>query len=288
MTDAEAEAERKSIEDELATEKGIDPKTGKPIAKEPVAQEEEEPVKEPEEKPKEEEDGEPAKEEKSDEEEADEGQKPAKERTQRYIPLPKFQELKKSAAEKDAEIARLKGEIDRSNTEKARDAKIKAYAEKHSMTEEAVRDLFAINEPEKPQEPAKPAVEPAVDKTADQKKQEAETAYTTELAGLLEEVPEAKGHEDEIRKAAFKKGNETKSLYEIFHREIKPSIIPKKKTGEQSRGAAGRESDKAPDFEKIQSDLASGKTGVLDKLSGEEQDKYFAWIEKKGSRYTRP
>lgn len=289
MSDEDAKKELDEINAKIAEEKGLDPKTGEPLDKkiDPPQEEEPEDKKKKEESPKEEEDkDEPADDKKLEEE----GDEPAKERKSRYIPLSKYQDTKKtleaSNAKKDAEIAELSKKLADIDTAKARDAKVKAYAEKHGKTEEEVRELLEIQDVPAPEAPKKTDA-PAVELSAADKKAAAESAFKTELDGLIEELPEAKDHADKVRELAFKKGNETKSLYEIFMREIKPELPSKKKTGESGRGAAGRESGKTPDFAKIAADIKANKPGVLEALNGEEQDAFFDWADKNGSRYTR-
>lgn len=290
MTDEEAKKEHEDIQAEIAREKGIKPdaeeEKDEPDDKEPAAEKEEQ------EKDQEEEDedkDEPADD--DEDEDAEPEKKPeVRERTSRHIPLPKYQELKRTSKEaldaKDAKIAELQEELTKSATTKAVAEDVKAHAEKYGMTEEAVYDLLKIAHKANPVDPA---IAETVKKAAViAKKQEAEDSFKAELAELVKDFPEASEQADKIRQSAFKEGNLSKSLHTIYLREVKPTISVKKKTGEASRGAPGRDTKSGElDFAKIAADLKANKPGVLDGYSGEDQDKIFDWMNKNGSRYQR-
>jgi len=106
-----------------------------------------------------------------------------------------------------------------------------------------------------------------------------EQGFQKELKALSKEDQAIKEHEEELREMAFSEEYGGLSLYEIFHRHLKPTLQPKKKTAEGSRGGARSTGTTYTDQE-IAADPA-----LQEGLSDEEFD---AWTERmaKGSKAT--
>jgi hypothetical protein len=284
MSDAEAKKEYEEIQAELAGKKGetiIEPEE---IEKE-VEKEEE---KEPEEKD-EDTDDDKSKDQIEEDEESEELDSTLLTRKPRTL-LAKLQETKRIAKEeaekKDREIADLRTKLETRETAEKMADDIKKYAEKHGKSEEEVMDLVAMMQKGMTKDDkAKPIIEKA---EVLLKKEEAKEAFENEFSGLLEEFPETKDVKDAIRKEAYKEKNLDKSLYEIYLRYVKPIVIPKRKTGESSRGGQDRGNSKGEiDFAKIAENVKNNIPGALKDLTGEQQDKLFDWMQKNGSRYSR-
>lgn len=298
MTDEEAKKEHDDIVKEIAREKGItidedeDEKKDKEGDENDNDEKEEKEEKEPD--AAEEEESEDEEDELDDEDEVDEedeDSKPTPVRKPKSL-LAKLQETKRKAreesAEKDKKIAELSLMVEEGKTAKAMEDDIKEYAEKFGMPVEQVKDQFSILS--KHFAKSKNEANPVLDKAAILiQKSEAKEAFENEFSDLTTEFPETKGLKEKIKAEAYKDSNLNKSLYEIYLRHVKPTITVKKKTGEGSRGGAGRgEAANAPlDFNKIAENVRNNVPNALKGLSGEDQDKLFAWMEKSGSRYTR-
>ncbi len=231
----------------------------------------------------------------AEDDDSDEGAKSRKPPTRegRAVPVAKYQELKRTSreklnaandalSEKDRKIAELNEKLAATQTTDEMKKKVKDYAEKHGKTEEEVIELLQLL-PKATLDPETKAAERRVQLQA--KKAEAEEAYQNELQELLRETPEAKDQAEAIRKAAFKDKNLTKSLYEIFHREIKPGLTSKK-TAETSRPSR-RDNAGEPDYKKIMEDLNKNVPGAMDGLTEKQLDTLFDLMDKTGSRYTR-
>lgn len=299
MTEDEAQKEVDEINADIARSKGIDPETGEKLGapKDPAEPKEEEEETEPDadpkkpkrEAPEKESDAEDEEDEDLDEDE-DEDDSPKK-RTADRIPLKKFQQYKAKSRE---EIAGMKNQIDdltsklsEATTKKEIGGEIKAFAEKFDMPEEAVSELILLAaKATKGTATLDPDTLKAVKEAqVIGKKQEAEKAFEAEFSDLIKDNPDAEEARAQIRKEAYKDGNLDKSLFEIYHRFVKPEVVPKKKTGEASRGA-NRDGVKTIDFAKIAEDVRNNVPGALANLSGEQQDKLFEWMETNGSRYS--
>lgn len=300
MSAEDAQKEHDDIQAEIAKEQGIDPETGKPLAKDKAeehrdpADEDEDPTKDPADppkKPKDDKDPEDPEEDEDDPEDEDpEGRKP-----KQRIPLSKLQDFKKKSrqeketlisqlADKENKIKELEGKLSDSTTSEDRKKQIQAYAEKHGMEVDAVEELLDLV--------PKPTLDPQIEKSAklieiEGKKLQAETDFKNELDTLIEEFPEAEDVRDAIRKEAFKKENLSKSLYEIYTRYVKTETLPKKKTGEVSRSANRAAAPATTDIGKIIENAEKGLPGALEGLSDDILDKVFEEMGKRGSRYSK-
>lgn len=283
MTEAEAKAEHDAIQAEIAKEKGYEAEEAAPEKEEEVDEPaddtelEDEPTGKPERKVRE-----------ALPEDEDEGIDPESEsKNDRKIPLSKYQATKKKLEtenlEKAAEIERLTTELNKQKTDKTVSEKVKAYAEKTGQSEEDILDLVQLIRGDNALD--KETREVIQQSAIALKKQAALDAFQSEVDTFVEEFPEAAGHEADFRKLAFEKENLGKSLYEIYHRQIKSDPAPKKKTGEVSRGAT-RQTGTAFDVDKIIAKAESGASKPFDGLSDAQIDEVFAKMEKTGSRYT--
>lgn len=280
MTDEEAKAEHDAIQAELAKEHGHTDEVETELKPGDEGYVEPEEVKTDEAESDEDED----------EEVEEEEELPKKGRS---VPISKYQTLKKTSQEKiaealnkaeaaEAEAAKWKAKVDNSASTEEQDKKIAAYADKHGKTVEEVRELFDLI-PTPHVDPEAKAAEARIKLMA--KKAEAEEAFETEYAKLVGEVPEAAKARDKIRAAAFKEENLDKSLYEVFHRSIKPetTVI---KTGETSRPAR-RENAGEPDYKKVMEDIKKNVPDAMKGLSDKQLDTLFDLMDKEGSRYSR-
>ncbi len=293
MSEADAKKEHDDIQREIAESKGIkvDPKDEVPPDEEKGEDEEPGEVKEPKVTPKSKEDDDTEDDDADDEGEdvdpADDSEKPRKKSLLGKLQHEKHlrQTAEADAAKAKADLAKLTEDLRRTKTADAMKDKVKAYAEKHGMSEEAAMDLVLLTQDvNKPDESTRSVLEKS---KALIQKDEASKAFETELSSLIGEIPEAADLREKIQAEAYKPENLTKSLFEIYHRLNRAPVIPKKKTGEASRGAPGRETNANTfDVKAVAAKVESGQQGALNGLSGEEVDKVFALLEKKGSRYS--
>jgi hypothetical protein len=203
------------------------------------------------------------------------------------VPLSKYQETKKTLEGEKATLAtkveELTAELNKAKTAGQIGDKVKSFSDKHGIAEEAVLDLVQLVRGESELDPGTKEVIKKAEISL--KKQEAEDKFSQELAGFFADTPEAKDYEAEMRAKAFEKGNLDKSLFEIFHRFVKPADgQPKKKTGEANRGAT-RQTTTTFDPAKTAEGLEKG-TIKINSLTTEQQDQVFDYMEKTGSRYT--
>ena len=267
MSDAEAKAEHDDIQAEIAREKGIAVEKPAEAAEVPAKGDEPEndevPADEAEELPEEEKpDVDPA--------------IPPKD----FVPLRKFQDTKKTLEDKvgtlESKVQQLTQDLATATTSKDMQAEIKAFSEKHGMAEDAALDLVQlVLDKVKPTE-ALSKVENFI------KKQEIDEKFQSEFDSFVAESPEAADRANEIKALAFKEEYASMSLYEIFHRFVKPT--EKKKTGESSRttrAAVRTGFDPKAVIEK----LKANTPGAMDGLTPEQQDQVFETMEKTGSRY---
>lgn len=291
MSDEEANQEHDDIQREIAKGKGQTAAVDdKPEPKEEKEEEKEPAPKESEDKPQEEEKPEDSKE--GDEKEPE----VPTTRTARHIPLSKYQELKKelrdTTAAKDTEITQLKRDLESAKTNKDLGTVVKTFAEKHNVSEDFAKDMLdmakaAMPKPDESQSQVLKKAELLI------KKQEATEAFNNEIAGLIKDVPDAANFKDKIREEAFKEGNLDKSLFEVFHRFVKPkddadAEPPKKRGAEVTRGPSSvRNGPPAFDPKKVAEDLRNNVPNVLSKLSDKQIDEVFDHMEKNGSRYLK-
>lgn len=207
--------------------------------------------------------------------------------------LGKYQNEKKDreaaqarVAELEQSVAKLTDDLNRTKTADQLKDKVKAYAEKHGMSEEAAMDLVLLaKEGLQPDSETKSILQES--KVLIQKNK-ANQDFESEFSKLIVELPEAEQVRDKIRQAAFKDENLSRSLFEIFHRLQRDTTPAKKKTGEAPRGAIGRDATvKTFDVKAVAEKVKSGQSGSLQGLSGEQQDEVFAYLDKEGSRYQR-
>ncbi len=272
MTDEEAKKEHDEIQKELAEEKG-----GKPEDTE----EDEDPKEEEEEA-----DEEPEEEDESDEEEEPDEDEKSKD----MIPLSKYQDTKKSLeaemATLEQKVKELTDELGKAKTAPEVNEKIKAFAEKHDFPQEAITDLYAMLKEEAKLDPK--TVEILKETENNLKIQKAKDAFESEFSDLLGDFPEAKEAKSKLQKLAYKPENLQKSLMEIYYRQVRPTVVEKKKGAESSNRSGGREvqgKSAGLDFKKIADDIRNNVPNTLGKLSPEDQDKFFEWADKNGSRY---
>lgn len=102
--------------------------------------------------------------------------------------------------------------------------------------------------------------------------------FQKEFKSLVKEDRSIREHEDELREMAFSEEFSDVGLYEIFHRHLKPTLQPKKKTAEGSRGGTRSNSTSYTD-EEIAADAA-----LQEALSDEEFD---AWSDRMASKSKR-
>lgn len=269
MSQKEAEEEVRSINEEIAKEKGISPEPPKKDEGEPAGPEApldenlEEPSIPPERKVIE----------------------PTNRERDDRIPLSKYQETKKALEEEkaslSAKVEQLTADLVKATTSQAMGDRLKKFSETHGISEDAARDMVQIVLDE---------VKPKADDTTTKKvelfikKQEAEEKFQGELAHLFQEVPEAAEYAAEIRTQAFASGNLERSLYEIFHRFVKTDTTERKKTGETSRPSRGNQT--GFDVKKVIEKINSGAAKPFEGLTSEQTDQVFSYMEKTGSRYT--
>ena len=287
MTDEEAKQEHDDIQAELAKKHGVEAKPEeKPededVEKEEAVEEEHETKDEPDEPEKEDEDEPKAKKDKEDKDLVD----PEDPKSSRYMPISKYQDLKREDREiiaaKDKKIQELSDELNKAKTVSAIGDKVKTFAEKHGVTEEMAIDLVTLVKGENALDPKTQEI---LQKTeARFKKEELTEAFENEFADLVKETPEAASLKETLKAKAYEKDNLNRSLYEIFHRQLK-TAPEKKKTAESTRASSGRENGKSLDFNKIAEDIKNNVSGALGKLSGEDQDRFFDWAEQNSSRY---
>lgn len=284
----EAKAEVDSINAEIAKSKGIDPATGK-SATEPKDPEPSKTV----------EDIEPAgddkqidpeKDNKADPEPDDEDKEivtPKPRRQSRVVPISKYQELTTILGQKDTRIAELEGKLSAHDTAVQRADKLKKFVEVSGMSEEASAILFDTFGNVKA-----PALDAESKEVIDQakiaiKKQEAEEAFKTEFDGLLKHYPDAEEKYDAVRAAAFKPENLNKSIYEVYLEDIDPEPKAPRRGAEPARGGGRRETNAGkPDYAQLARDVQANKPDVVKSLTLEQQDEFFDYLEKNGSRYS--
>lgn len=282
LSDEDAEKEYQEIQAEIAKEKGQDPDKKDP--------EEEGEHKEPEDQDEPGEDDDKSKRTEHQPREKSQDVDPDKEPEdgkKDMVPLSKYQDTKKTLEGENAtlqsEVERLTLELNQSNTKKAIGDKVKAYAEKHGMSEEAALDLVMLVKGENALDADTKVV---IEKSQNLiKKQEAEEKFNQELADFINEFPEAADQKDVLRAKAFEKDNLNRSLFEIYHRFAKPEeSAPKKKTGEASRPA--RSTVQTFDVKTVAERVSKGVAKPFDGLSEAQVDEVFDYMEKHGSRYT--
>lgn len=286
ITQEEADAEVKSINEEIAREKGINPPEKKaddtPKEEEPAEEKPTEDPKKPEEGKKPEdgdEDDDEGDDSDDDEDEDDKGPK------KRHVSLRKYTKLTEKLNDKDATIAKLTADLNKATTTSGAKEKVRAFAEKHGWSEEQVVEFLDLTKSES-------ALDPDVLETIKESKQlvekaKAEKAFNSEVAELISEFPEAKDVVDLLKKEAFKKENLERSLYEVFVRFVKPTLAPPPHKGAEST-RANRTTTASKDFDpaKIAERVKAGENGLLNGLTGDQQDKVFEFMEKSGSRYS--
>ncbi len=296
MTEEEAEKEFKEIQAELNKEHGVEPE---PEVKKPKDSDESEDSDATESEEVEDDSNSEKDEKKVDEDldkkEGEEKEEPTPElrRPSRTVPARKYQELKRTSREeletKEAKIAELTRELDEAKTTSAMSGKIKDFAEKHSMSEDMVKDLANILGKSAQLDPKTEGILKKTEIAL--QKQEANEAFENEFEELIQDHPEAASLREDIRKRAYKDDNLKKSLFEIYIRQVKPTIEatpPKKKTGEPSRGSgSNRVATTGFDLAKVAEKVEKQIPGALEGLDGEQQDKVFDYLSKKGSRYSR-
>lgn len=287
MSDEEAKKEHEDIQREIAKGKGLtaaidDPKDDKDgEEKEPVSKEEKAPDA-PE--PKDSEEGK--------DEEDDVVVPPT--RTDRRIPLAKYQELKKELREtteaKDGEIVQLRKDLEAAKSNKEIGSVVKEFAEKHNVSEEFAKDMLDMAKAAMPKsDPSREAVISKAEVFI--KKQEANEAFENEFSTLLKDVPDAADLKAKIRLEAFKESNLDKSLFEVFHRFVKPTLNaddapPAKRGAEVTRGPSStRNGPPAFDPKRVAEDIKNNVPGAMSKLSDKQVDEVFDYMEKNGSRY---
>ncbi len=265
MSDAEAKAEYDSIQREIAESKGH--KVEDPVGDEPKEGE-----------------GEPGddKDPKVDPPAADPVDVDPKDPEPKddRIPLKKFLDTKNTLesekADLKATVEKLTADLQRATTSKGMSEKIKVFSEKHGMEQAAALDLVQLVLDEVKPTEATQKIEHFI------KKQETDEKFEHELSALLADSPEALERANEIRALAFEEGNLDKSLYEIYHRFVKPT--EKKKTGESSR-VARPVVRTGFDIKSVMDKVAANTPGALNGLTDEQVDQVFAAMEKTGSRY---
>ena len=268
MSEEEAKKEHDDIQAEIARERG----EKREAPKEEEAEEE---------KRDEGEAGDVTDPEEKDPPEADsEGVDPKDEPRDDRVPLKKFQETKKNLegekAELQSKVVELTEALKKATTSKGMSDKIKSFSEKHGMEEAAALDLVQLVLDEVKPSEATQKIEHFI------KKQEIDEKFQSELDAFIAENPEAADRADEIRAKAFEEGNLDKSLFEVFHRFVKPT--EKKKTGESSRNT--RTPGKVGfDVNKVIEDAKANKPGALKGLTNEQLDQVFEEMDKTGSRY---
>lgn len=286
MSDEEAKKEYDDIQAEIAKEKGINPEKKEDPEKEEEksepAESEEDAADKAEDRPQQKreplpEDG---------DEDIDLEDEP---KDNRKVPLSKYQDTKKALeAEKaglQSQVEKLTADLNREKTAKGISDKVKTYAEKHGMAEDAVLDLVQLVKGESELDKDTKSV---IEKSAlALKKAEAEEKFQTELSQFIAENPDAKGHEAELRAKAFEKGNLDKSLFEIFVRNFKTDApIERKKTGEVSR-TVSRTNTTVFNPQKIIEKVESGAAKPFEGLTDTQIDEVFELMEKTGSRYIK-
>lgn len=208
------------------------------------------------------------------------------ERPAHYMPLAKYNDEKEkwkselsakdqALAEAQAKIAELsKGVGDLADKPEGAnlDGKIAKFAEAHDLEPDVVKGLV-----EMARESAGPALPPEVMKAVQDlvKQNEANTTlqhheqlFKEELADLQKDFPDEPidSLKDKLHELAFSEGTNTKSLYEIYFRNIKPNYS-KSKSAEPSKGGTNRSG--SVDFDKIKDDPEA-----INNLSDEEFDRF--------------
>jgi len=260
--------------DEIKGKIPMDPEDEQP-------KEEPEPVKEPE-APKEEPAPQPAKEEAPKQEE-----QPKEGRPETYIPIAQYTSEKKGWRETEEGYKKRISELEAITASKegapSSEAKVKAYAEKYGVTEEAVRDLVGLMAADKEKEASPSSFTPEQQAQLEEARQiKAQKAFDDEFTTSA--VPELKKHfpnatpeqlaaaKEEIAKLACTKPFLDKSLDFVIYKSqeaLAAHFKEDRKGPEGQRGAINGAPHYAP------SDFKDGKTSFseLASLSIEERDR---------------
>lgn len=211
-------------------------------------------------------------------------------KTSRRIPLSKFQDLKKKSKGQiealEKQVAELSSKLDSKSTEKSISEKVKTLSEQTGISEEALLQIIQVGKESAQIDPK--TLETIKSLEIKAQKDDARASHEAEIQAFITEFPEAKDSVTDLRKKSLEDSNLNKTLYEVYHRYVKtPEItVEKKITGERSRG--GRDITPAGiNFQKIADDVKNNVPNTLGKLTPEQQDQFFTWAEKTGSRYTR-
>ena len=229
----ELSPEAKQVQEEFEDKKEETPEEE---PKEPVVEEQKEPEK-PKIPDKKEEEVKPEKIE----------EEPTPDRTPRTVPYSKLKSERKKLKEKDATIKELEDKLAAGGSSKPEvDKSVEEYIKKHGLedTAESVKDLVDIITSKTGQTSAE--VEKKLKILDKQTKQvEENDAVESNINKLItdkstseEDKTVIKENKERIVELAFTEGFTNLSVFEIFNRYVKPSIKPKKKGGEISRGGS--------------------------------------------------
>ena len=214
-----------------------------------------------------------------DDEEDDDGQPPKlnteSRRSPQFVPLSKHQGIKKSlesdlekANDKIADLTSQLGGLDGGDSDNEITPQIEKWAKDNNTTPEAVLELRKILLPENliPEDAMK-AIGTVLERAESEKQ---EQAFDTEFDALVKEDDSVEKHKKKLREMAFTEGYDTLSLYEIWNRHLKSTVVEQKKTFEPKGNKAPKDKSKSgKDLATI--DLDDPK--VMESLTDDEFDK---------------
>lgn len=215
-------------------------------------------------------------------------QKPP-DRQAKFVPVSKYneerhkrQEIEARAAKAEQDAADLRAKFE-ANADKPKQeditARAKRLADKHNLEEDFIKDLL---EEATPKHNLPPELADDIKTIKEQRAQlEAqtlaatqETAFTNEFNALLKEFPDLADRKEDLKQLAFSEGNVNTSLRRIAieYQHDNPSK-PGKRSAESPSKSGGSRTE-VIDFESMTEDQ-------VDKLSGEDFDKFIEWRTKK-------